>query len=117
MSIHTRKCNDILLIGLVGPVGHSAADNLSDLLRKVIAQDQVRKILVNMSQVNYIFSKGLGVLASIIKLVRESGGILKLYGLQIKVRELFLITMLDSVVEIFEEEDIAIKSFQINQDI
>ena len=54
---------------------------------------------------------------AIIKLVRESGGILKLYGLQIKVRELFFITMLDSVVEIFEEEDIAIQSFQKKQDI
>ena len=70
-----------------------------------------KKILLNLADVHYIDSSGLGNLVGSFTSVRKQGGELKLLHLTTKVQELMLITRLYTVFDILEDEEAAIKSF------
>jgi len=86
----------------------------SALLRKTIRgllQDERKKILLNLADVDYIDSSGIGELVSGYTAVKNQSGELKLLQLTKKVRDLLQITKLYTVFDIFTDEDTAIRSF------
>jgi anti-sigma B factor antagonist len=86
----------------------------SALLRKTIRgllQDERKKILLNLADVDYIDSSGIGELVSGFTAVRNQGGELKLLQLTKKVRDLLQITKLYTVFDIYTDENAAIRSF------
>ena len=70
-----------------------------------------RKFLIDCSGTGYIDSSGLGALVTISKKVRESGGDLKLAGLNEDLRSLFELTKLDSLFTIVPTADQALTTF------
>ena len=70
-----------------------------------------KKILLNLADVNYIDSAGLGELVSAFTTVKNAGGELKLLNLTKKVRDLLVITKLLTVFDVKDSEQEAIKSF------
>src|SRR5579875_4166174 len=70
-----------------------------------------KKILLNLAEVNYIDSAGLGELVSAYTTVKNAGGELKLLNLTKKVRDLLVITKLLTVFDVKENEGDAVKSF------
>ena len=70
-----------------------------------------KKIVLNLSNVDYIDSSGVGELVSSYTAVRNSGGELKLYGLTKKVQDVLYITKLYTVFDIKDDEFTAVKSF------
>jgi anti-sigma B factor antagonist len=83
---------------------------LRDTLRDLMAQNN-KKILLNLSEVSYIDSSGIGELVSGFTTVANSGGNLKLLGLTKRVKDLLQITKLYTVFDVHEEEAHAIRSF------
>jgi anti-sigma B factor antagonist len=86
----------------------------SALLRKTIRgllQDERRKILLNLADVDYIDSSGIGELVSGFTAVKNQSGELKLLQLTKKVRDLLQITKLYTVFDIYSDENTAIRSF------
>ncbi len=86
----------------------------SALLRKTIRgllEDQRKKILLNLADVDYIDSSGIGELVSGFTAVKNQGGDLKLLQLTKKVRDLLQITKLYTVFDVFTDESSAIRSF------
>ena len=86
----------------------------SALLRKTIRgllQDERRKILLNLADVDYIDSSGIGELVSGFTAVKNQNGELKLLQLTKKVRDLLQITKLYTVFDIYSDENVAIRSF------
>ena len=86
----------------------------SALLRKTIRgllQDQRKKILLNLADVDYIDSSGIGELFSGFTAVKNQSGELKLLQLPKKVRALLQITKLYTVFDIYTDENTAIRSF------
>jgi anti-sigma B factor antagonist len=86
----------------------------SALLRKTIRQlleDQRTLILLNLADVDYIDSSGIGELVSGFTTVKGRGGDLKLLHLTKKVHDLLQITKLFTVFEVFSDEHSAVKSF------
>jgi anti-sigma B factor antagonist len=86
----------------------------SALLRKTIRgllQDERKKILLNLADVDYIDSSGIGELVSGFTAVKNQGGELKLLQLTKKVRDLLQITKLYTVFDIYADENAAIRSF------
>lgn len=80
-------------------------------LRKVIddlLETGHRKILLNLEDVAYIDSAGLGTLVSVHSSVRSRGGVLKLTGVRTKIHDLLQITKLVTVVDVAENEDEAL---------
>jgi anti-sigma B factor antagonist len=83
---------------------------LRDALRDMVAKNH-KKILLNLGEVSYIDSSGIGELVSGFTSVTNSGGQLKLLGLNKRVKDLLQITKLYTVFDVHEEESSAIRSF------
>lgn len=87
----------------------------SALLRKTIRdmlEDQRTNILVNLADVNYIDSSGIGELVSAYSAVKSRGGELKLLHLTKKVHDLLQITKLYTVFEVYSDENAGLTSFR-----
>ena len=83
---------------------------LRDTIRDLVGKGQ-KKILLNLSDVTYIDSSGIGELVSAFTAVRREGGELKLLNLTKKVHDLLQITKLYTVFDIKDDEAAAIKAF------
>ena len=81
-----------------------------DALREMVASSQ-KKILLNLGEVSYIDSSGIGELVSGFTTVTNQGGQLKLLNLTKRVKDLLQITKLYTVFDVHEDEAHAIRSF------
>jgi anti-sigma B factor antagonist len=84
---------------------------LRKLIRELLEEDRTL-ILLNLADVNYIDSSGIGELVSAFTTVKGRGGEMKLLNLTKKVHDLLQITRLFTVFEVFSEESKAIQSFK-----
>ncbi len=111
VKLNTRQVGDVSVVDVSGRItlaeGSSA---LRDCLRDLMAQNN-KKILLNLSEVSYIDSSGIGELVSGFTSVANSGGTLKLLGLTKRVKDLLQITKLYTVFDVHEEEAHAIRAF------
>jgi len=112
-SLHatTREDGTITLIDLSGRI---ALGEGSALLRTTIRDllDRGRnKIILNLGDVNYIDSSGIGELVSGFTAVRNREGELKLLHLTKKVHDLLQITKLFTVFDVYTDETTAVRSF------
>jgi anti-sigma B factor antagonist len=102
---------DVSVVDVAGRItlgeGSSA---MRDALRDMVAKNQ-KKILLNLGDVTYIDSSGIGELVSGFTSVTNSGGQLKLLGLNKRVKDLLQITKLYTVFDVHDEEASAIRSF------
>ena len=110
-KLNTRQVGDVSVVDVSGRItlgeGSSA---LRDCLRDLMAQNN-KKILLNLSDVSYIDSSGIGELVSGFTTVANSGGTVKLPGLTRQVKDLLQITKLYTVFDVHEEEAHAIRAF------
>jgi anti-sigma B factor antagonist len=83
---------------------------LRDLLREMVGKGQ-KKILLNLGEVSYIDSSGIGELVSGFTTVTNSGGEMKLLNLNKRVKDLLQITKLYTVFDVHEDEAGAIRAF------
>jgi anti-sigma B factor antagonist len=87
----------------------------SALLRKTIRElleDQRSDIILNLADVDYIDSSGIGELVSAFTAVKKCGGNLKLLQLTKKVHDLLQLTKLFTVFDVYSDEPGAVRSFQ-----
>ena len=111
MKSSSRQIDGITVLDLSGRItlGEGSVI-LRDTIRDLIGRGQ-KKILLNLGDVSYIDSSGIGELVSAFTTVRNQGGELKLLNLTKKVHDLLQITKLYTVFDIKDDEAIAIKSF------
>jgi anti-sigma B factor antagonist len=83
---------------------------LRDQIRELLDGDR-KKILLNLADVTYIDSSGIGEMVTAFTTVKRHGGSLKLLKLTQRVRDLLQITKLSTVFEVYEDESKALKSF------
>ena len=110
MDTKVRHVDDVTVLDLSGKITLGEA---SGKLRSAVqdALSSSKKILLNLADVNYIDSAGLGELVSAFTTVKNAGGDLKLLNLTKKVRDLLVITKLVTVFDVKDNEQEAIKSF------
>jgi anti-sigma B factor antagonist len=111
VKLNTRQVGDVSVIDVSGRItlgeGSSA---LRDILRDLTAKGH-RKILLNLGDVSYIDSSGIGELVSGFTTVTNQGGTLKLLSLTKRVKDLLQITKLYTVFDVRDDEAEAIRSF------
>ena len=112
MVIGTREKNDVLIFDIEGEIRRS---DITDITLHQLVKDQLengrKKILLNFEKVEFIDSFGVGeILASYIS-THNLGGKLKLIKISKKLFLVFQVTMLTKVLEIFDDEKIALDSF------
>lgn len=84
---------------------------LRESIKDLLGKGQ-KKILLNLGDVNYIDSSGIGELVSAYTTVKNQGGELKLLNLTKKVHDLLQITKLYTVFDVRDDETTAVKSFR-----
>jgi len=111
ITASTRLVGGVTIVDLSGRIvlGEGSA-GLRDLLRKLVSEGN-KKILLNLRNVDYIDSSGLGELVSAFTNMRSQGGELKLLNLTKRVRALLQITKLLTVFDITDNEATSVKSF------
>ncbi len=112
MKSATRQVNGVTVVDLSGRItlGEGSVI-LRDLVRDLIGKGN-KRILLNLGDVTYIDSSGIGELVSAFTSVRNGGGELKLLNLTKKVHDLLQITKLYTVFDIKDDEAAAISSFK-----
>ena len=111
MNLTTREVSHVTIVDLNGRITlGDETGRLRDTIHQLIATGD-KKIVLNLSQVDYIDSSGVGELVSSFTAVRNAGGELKLYGLSKKVRDVLNVTKLYTVFDIKDDEFTAVKSF------
>jgi anti-sigma B factor antagonist len=111
MQIHQRSVGDVTIVDLNGKMTLGEGDELlRDKVNSLIQQGQ-KKIILNLAEVPYIDSAGLGEVVRTYTTVSRQGGSLKLLSLTKRIQDLLAITKLLTVFETFENEQDAIKSF------
>jgi anti-sigma B factor antagonist len=112
MVLKARRLDDVVILDLSGRItmGEGALV-LRNNIQKLLA-DGDRKVLLNLSDVNYIDSSGLGELVTSFTTVRNQGGELKLLNLTRRVQDLLQITKLLTVFEAFNSEAEALKTLK-----
>ncbi|GBC81854.1 Putative anti-sigma factor antagonist [bacterium HR10] len=111
MTITERRHNDVVILDIDGKILLGEGDvQLREAIRRLL-QSGVRKILLNLANVPYMDSAGLGELVRAYTTVRREGGELKLLNLTARIQDLLTITKLISVFESFDSEEAALKSF------
>jgi anti-sigma B factor antagonist len=111
MKANNRQVDGITVVDMSGRItlGEGSVV-LRDAIRDLISKGQ-KKILLNLGDVTYIDSSGIGELVSAFTAVRREGGELKLLNLTKKVHDLLQITKLYTVFDIKDDEATAIKAF------
>ncbi|GAB4322573.1 MAG: hypothetical protein Kow0074_14250 [Candidatus Zixiibacteriota bacterium] len=109
MDSRVESFNDVDVIRVSGRIDLVTSNTLKDTIRERL-QRQRSKIVLNMERVDFINSSGLGAMVSILKDVRLSGGRLVLSNLAPYVQEIFEITQLANVFDIFGTEADAVSA-------
>jgi anti-sigma B factor antagonist len=111
MKLVTRLIDCVEVVQISGRIelGEGSAA-VRDVVRDLLAKGR-KKILLNLADVDYIDSAGLGSLVSAFTSVRNAGGELKLVYLTKKVQDLLQMTRLYTVFDIFDDETAALNSF------
>jgi anti-sigma B factor antagonist len=111
MKITTRQVDGVTILDLSGRItlGEGSV-MLRDAVRDLLAKGS-KQILMNLGDVNYIDSSGIGELVSAYTTARNQGGELKLLNLTKKVHDLLQITKLYTVFDVKDDEASAVASF------
>jgi anti-sigma B factor antagonist len=111
MKLKTRQVDGVTILDCSGRItlGEGSVQ-LRDAVRDLLAKGS-KNILLNLGEVTYIDSSGIGELVSAFTTVKNQGGELKLLNLTKKVHDLLQITKLYTVFDVKDDESSAVASF------
>ncbi|HZR64700.1 MAG TPA: STAS domain-containing protein [Terriglobales bacterium] len=112
LRVSTRQVDGVNIVDCNGRItlGEGSVV-LRDTVKDLLSKGQ-KKILLNLGEVNYIDSSGIGELVSAYTTAKNQGGELKLLNLTKKVHDLLQITKLYTVFDVKDDEAAAVKSFR-----
>jgi anti-sigma B factor antagonist len=111
LKVETREVAHVIILDVKGRIVlGDEIGVLRDAVRGLVA-DGKKKIILNLADVDYIDSSGVGELVGCFTTVRNAGGELKLLKLSQKVQDVLYVTKLYTVFDIREDEFTAVKSF------
>ena len=112
LNISERQAGDVTVLDLSGKItiGEGSV-SLRSAIRRLIDEGK-KKILLNLADVGYVDSSGIGELVSSYTTIGREGGQLKLLNLTQKIQDLLAITKLLTVFDVYDEEATALNSFK-----
>ena len=112
MTIGERKVDGVMIVDAAGKItmGDGSDIMLRDKMRSLVQQGE-RRILLNLADVNYVDSAGLGEIVQAYATATKNGGTLKLLNPTKRLQDLLSITKLLTVFDTYDSEADAVKSF------
>ena len=112
LNIDERQAGDVTVLDMSGKItiGEGSVA-LRTAIRRLLEEGK-KRILLNLAQVSYIDSSGIGELVSSYTAINKEGGQLKLLNLTQKLQDLLTITKLLTVFDVYESEADALNSYK-----
>ncbi len=115
MKASIRQVDDVAIVDVSGRMElGEGATVLRETVKDLLGKGQ-KKILVNLGDINYIDSSGVGELVAAFTSARNHGGELKLLHLTKKVKDVLQITKLYTVFHVLDDEASALKAFAASE--
>ena len=111
IELNTTQKDKITIVEVGGRVVYESEGEFRSTISNLLDADKVN-IVLDLSNLSYINSSGLGILINLLKTAQRRGGDIKLANLQGEIRELFSITSLDQVFGIYSSVEEAIEAFK-----
>jgi anti-sigma B factor antagonist len=115
MNIETRKKGDVVIVDFQGRLAVGVGEEMLPRLIEQLLNEGTRKILLNLSDMDYIDSNGLGELVQSLKTSKRFGASLRLLKPQDRVKKTLRLTNLLPMFSVYDSESEAIKSFKETQ--
>ncbi len=113
MKLKKRVSDDVAVLDLSGNVmGGPDQQTFHDAIKGIVEEGH-KKVLVNLADVPWINSTGLGILMAGFITVKNAGGVLRLVNVSKRIDSLLMITKLTLVFETFDSEEKALASFKV----
>src|SRR5215475_15183650 len=109
-SVRIRQLDHVALISVAGNLTFFEVRALRDSVQSLLSEKR-NNILLNLRELKYLDSSGIGELARIYVTVVKQGGTMKVVGLAPKVDEILKVTHLSQVFQEFPDEQTALQSF------
>jgi len=116
LDIQARQKEGVSVLDLNGRLAVGAASGLREKVNQEMAQGH-NQVILNLKEVDYIDSTGLGTMVICFTTLQKAGGNLKLVHLNRRNIELLLLTKLSTVFQIFGDEQDAVNSFFPDREI
>lgn len=110
MEVTTRTQGDVTIAAITGSLDSASSPAAQKALEAVIAGG-ARKLAVDFTGLDYVSSAGLRVLLGAAKQLKGSGGMLRMFGLNASVREVFEISGFATILPLFAGEGEALQGF------
>lgn len=112
VKLTMRQVGDVTVIDAVGRITlGEGSSTFRDSIKDLVSKGN-KKVLLNLAEVSYIDSSGIGELVSGFTTVSNAGGSLKLLNLTKRIQDLLQITKLYTIFEVFDDEAAALATFQ-----
>jgi anti-sigma B factor antagonist len=110
VNIKQETHNDVVVCILEREVNINTSPELRKVFNDIVSSDN-KKVLVDLSGVSYVDSSGLATLIEILQRLKKTGGKIRFSNMSEKVRNIFEITKLIKLFEIFDTNEEALKDF------
>ncbi|MBT9156757.1 MAG: Anti-sigma F factor antagonist [Firmicutes bacterium] len=112
MGFSTRYRGNILVVSLSGELDHHTADELRQTVEKELDKDIARHILLDLSQLVFMDSSGVGVLLGRYRRILAQGGKMAAYSLHPHLEHLYEVAALSKVIPAFASENLAVNELK-----
>ncbi len=110
MQLSHRIENDVCIVAIEGNIALDGVSDVKSYVKPFLEDEAVQKIIINFEKVNFIDSSGIGLIVSIFKTLQQRQAKLALCSLSNKNNEIFNMTRLDKILNIYGSEDEALKN-------
>jgi anti-sigma B factor antagonist len=111
LKLATRTNDGVLVVDCIGRIVFGEESSLlREMLKKAVSENN--RIVMNLGEVSYIDSGGLGTLVALRTTAQNSGGTIKLTNLTKRVGDLLQVTKLLTVFDVYNSEAEAVESFR-----
>lgn len=111
MKFKVREAGNVTLIDLTGKLmGGCDADVFRDLIYDLLEKGR-RRVIVNLAEITWVNSTGVGILITGYTTLRKNKGDLRLLNVSNKIRSILYVTKLNLIFECFDDEAAAVESF------
>jgi len=111
MDITTRKAGDVTIVDFQGRLAIGVSDSVLPQIIGTILEDGTKKILLNLSDMDYIDSNGLGELVQVFRESKRQGASLRLLKPHDRVAKTLRLTNLLPMFTVYDTEEEALKAF------
>ncbi|MGK5095093.1 STAS domain-containing protein [Deltaproteobacteria bacterium TL4] len=108
MELNHIKTNDICVVNVIGNIALDGVIQAREYLKPIATDPSIRGLIINLKEVKTLDSKGVGMIVSILKTIRERDAVLAISNFQRKVFEVFQLLGLDKIIPTFDTEETAI---------